>query len=158
MSPTDLRTLQDWTVTRYLKMTPGVADITTMGGLVKQYEVNPDLRTSCATTTFRFLQLYNALGRGNANAGGSYIEQGSQQYLVRGIGLLRSPDDIGNVVVASRAGTPILVHDVARVSVSAVPRQGIVGQDQDDDVVTGIVLHAQRARIRPRCSPRSSNA
>jgi heavy metal efflux system protein len=139
MSPTDLRTIQDWTVTRYLKLTPGVADIVTMGGLVKQYEVNPDLE-KLRYYDVSLLQLYNALGRGNANAGGSYAEQGSQQYLVRGIGLLRSADDIGNVVVASRGGTPILVKDVARVSVGAVPRQGIDGQDKDDDVVTGIVL------------------
>jgi heavy metal efflux system protein len=139
MSPTDLRTIQDWTVTRYLKLTPGVADIVTMGGLVKQYEVNPDLE-KLRYYDVSLLQIYNALGRGNANAGGSYAEQGSQQYLVRGIGLLRSPDDIGNVVVASRGGTPILIKDVASVSVGAVPRQGIDGQDKDDDVVTGIVL------------------
>jgi cobalt-zinc-cadmium resistance protein CzcA len=139
LDPTELRSIQDWTVTRYLKMTPGVADVVTMGGLVKQYEVNPDperLRYYGVS----LLQLYSALGRGNANAGGSYVEQGSQQYLVRGIGLLRSADDIGDVVVASRGGTPILVKDIARVAVSAVPRQGVVGQDSDDDVVTGIVL------------------
>lgn len=139
VSPTQMRTLQDWTVTRYLKMTPGVADITTMGGLVKQYEVNPDLE-KLRYYDISLLQLYNALGRGNANAGGSYVEQGSQQYLVRGIGLLRSVDDIGDVVVASRNGTPVLVHDIASVNVSGMPRQGVVGQDSDDDVVTGIVL------------------
>jgi cobalt-zinc-cadmium resistance protein CzcA len=139
LSPTDLRTLQDWTVTRYLKLTPGVADIVTMGGLVKEYEVNPDV----AQLRYRGIslaQLYAALGRGNANAGGSYVEQGSQQYLVRGIGLLRSADDIGNVVITSLNGTPVLVKDVAHVTVGAVPRQGVVGQDRDDDVVTGIVL------------------
>jgi heavy metal efflux system protein len=139
MSPTDLRTIQDWTVTRYLKLTPGVADIVTMGGLIKQYEVVPDLE-KLRYYDVSLLQISNALGRGNANAGGSYAEQGSQQYLVRGIGLLRSPEDIGNVVVASRNGTPILIKDVAHVTVGAVPRQGIDGQDKDDDVVTGIVL------------------
>ncbi len=139
LTPTDLRTIQDWTVTRYLKLTPGVADIVTMGGLVKQYEVNPDL-TKLRYYDITLAQLHAALSRGNANAGGSYIEQGPQQYLVRGIGLLHSPDDIGNVVVASRNGTSILVRDIARVVVSAVPRQGVVGQDCDDDVVTGIVL------------------
>jgi len=139
MNPTDIRTLQDWTVTRYLKMTPGVADIVTMGGLVKQYEVNPDLgKLRYYDVTLG--QLYDALGRGNANAGGGYVEQGSQQYLVRGIGLLRSADDIGNVVVTSRNGAPVLVRDLAAVNVSAVARQGVVGQDHDDDVVTGIVL------------------
>ena len=85
-------------------------------------------------------QLFDALERGNANAGGSYIEQGRQQYLIRGIGLLRSADDIGNVVVAERNGVPVLVKDIAEVTIGAVPRQGIVGQDGDDDVTSGIVL------------------
>ncbi len=139
LTPTDLRSLQDWTVTRYLKMTPGVADITTMGGLIKQYEVNPDLG-KLRYYDVTLSQLYDALGKGNANAGGGYVEQGSQQYLVRGIGLLRSADDIGTVVVTSHSGAPILVRDLATVNVSAVARQGVVGQDQDDDVVTGVVL------------------
>src|SRR5581483_7933800 len=133
LSPTELRTLQDWTVTRYLKMTPGVADITTMGGLVKQYEVNPDLE-KLRYYDVSLLQLYNALGRGNANAGGSYVEQGSQQYLVRGIGLLRSADDIVTVVVGARNGVPVLVPDLATVQVSALPREDIVGQNRNDDV------------------------
>ena len=85
-------------------------------------------------------QVFTALGRGNANAGGSYVEQGEQQYIIRGIGLLRSLDDIGQIVVAQRNGVPVLIRDIAAVAVGAVPRQGIVGQDGDDEVVTGIVL------------------
>jgi cobalt-zinc-cadmium resistance protein CzcA len=139
LNSTDLRTIQDWTVVRYLKLTPGVADVVSMGGLVKQYEVNPDL-AKLRYYGLSLQQLFASLGRGNANAGGSYVEQGAQQYLVRGIGLLRSSDDIGNIVVAARGNTPILVRDVAHVTVSAIPRQGIDGQDGDDDVVTGIVL------------------
>ena len=139
LSSTDLRTIQDWTVSRYLKMTPGVADVVSFGGLIKQYEVNPDL-TRLRYYGVSLPQLFAALGRGNANAGGSYVEQGPQQYLVRGIGLLRSPDDIGRITIASRNGTPILVKDVATTTVSALPRQGIVGQDDDDDIATGIVL------------------
>ena len=138
-SSTDLRTMQEWTVSRQLKMVPGVADVVSMGGLIKQYEVNPDL-PKLRYFNVSLQQLFAALGRGNANAGGSYVDQGAQQYLVRGIGLLRSPDDIGNVVVTSRGGTPILIKDLARVTVSAIPRQGVDGQDRDDDVVTGIVL------------------
>ncbi len=138
-TPTDLRTLQDWTVARYLKMTPGVADVVTQGGLIKQYEVNPNL-SRLRYYNVTLLQVYGALSRSNANAGGSYVEQGAQQYLVRGIGMLRFADDIGNIVVAERRTTPILVKDLAQVTVSAVPRQGVDGQDQDDDVVTGIVL------------------
>jgi cobalt-zinc-cadmium resistance protein CzcA len=139
LNPTDLRTIQDWTVARYLKMAPGVADVVSLGGLIKQYEVNPDL-SRLRYYGVSLVQLFTALGRGNANAGGSYVEQGAQQYLVRGIGLLRSADDIGHIVVTERGTTPVLVKDLARVTVSALPRQGVVGQDRDDDVVTGIVL------------------
>ena len=84
--------------------------------------------------------LQDALGRSNANAGGSYIAQGDQQFAIRGIGLLRSANDLGSVVVTARANTPVLVRDVAQVKIGAVPRLGTVGQDQDDDVVTGIVI------------------
>ena len=139
LNSTELRTIQDWTVVRYLKMTPGVADVVSLGGLVKQYEVNPDL-AKLRYYGVSLQQLFTALGRGNSNAGGSYVEQGAQQYLIRGIGLLRSSGDIGNIVVTARGGTPILIRDIAQVAVSAIPRQGIVGQDKEDDVVTGIVL------------------
>jgi len=135
----ELRTLQDWVVMRQLKLVPGVADVVTLGGLVKQYEVNPDL-AKLRYYNVTLQQLFSALERGNANAGGSYLEQGRQQYLIRGIGLLRSADDIGNVVVAERNGVPVLVKNIADVTIGSVPRQGIVGEDKDDDVVTGIVL------------------
>src|SRR5262247_654253 len=138
-SPTDLRSLQDWVVARHLKMTPGVADVASLGGFIKQYQVNlhPDKMTAFRIT---LQQVFTALGRGNANAGGSYLERGEQQFLIRGIGLLRSSDDIGNIVLSERDGTPVLIKHLAEVSVSAVPRQGIVGQDDDDEVVSGIVL------------------
>src|SRR3954468_14306836 len=139
MDPRDLRTLEDWTVERQLRLIPGVADIVTIGGLIKQYEVNPDL-ARLRDYKITLQQLFAALDRGNANVGGSYLEQGRQQYLIRGIGLLRSGDDIGNIVVAERAGVPILIKNLADVSVGAVPRQGVVGQDRDDDIVTGVVL------------------
>src|SRR5207302_621454 len=123
----------------HFKMTSGVADVVSFGGFVKQYEVNPNL-PRMKTYNISMQQLFTALGRGNANAGGGYVEQGEQQYLIRGIGLLRSSDDIGNIVVVERSGTPVLVKDLADVKVNAMPRQGIVGQDEDDDIVTGIVL------------------
>jgi cobalt-zinc-cadmium resistance protein CzcA len=135
----DLRTIEDWTIERQLRMVPGVADIVTIGGLIKTYEVNPNLaRMKFYNITLQ--QLFTALGRGNSNVGGSKVEQGAQQYLIRGIGLLRSKDDIGQIVVASRNGTPVLVRDLADVTVSAIPREGIVGQDATDDIVAGIVL------------------
>ena len=138
-SPTDLRSLQDWVVARHLKMTPGVAEVVSFGGFIKQYQVNlHPARMKAFNITLQ--QIFTALGRGNANAGGSYLERGEQQFLIRGIGLLRSSDDIGNVVVAERDGTPVLMQHLAEVSVSAVPRQGIVGQDDEDEIVSGIVL------------------
>ncbi|HET7764496.1 MAG TPA: CusA/CzcA family heavy metal efflux RND transporter [Burkholderiales bacterium] len=135
----ELRSIEDWVVERQLRLIPGVADIVTMGGLIKQYEVNPDLgRLRDYKVTLQ--QLFAALDRGNSNVGGSYLEQGQQQYLIRGIGLLRSAEDIGNIVVAERNGVPVLVKNLAAVSLGAVPRQGLVGQDGEDDAVTGIVL------------------
>jgi len=135
----ELRTLEDWVVERQLKTVPGVADVVSIGGLVKQYEVQPDL-ARLKGYSLPLQQLLTALGRGNANAGGSYTERGSQQFLIRGLGLLQSTNDIGNIVVAAHRGTPVLVKDVANVTISAIPRQGIVGQDDDDDIVSGIVL------------------
>ena len=136
---TDLRTTQDWTVERALRQVPGVADVVAMGGAIKQYEVQPDLdKLRAYKVTFQ--NLLDALGRGNANAGGSYVAQGAQQYTIRGLGLLQSSEDIGRIVVAAHGGTPILIRDIANVRIGAVPRLGVVGQDLDDDVVTGIVI------------------
>ncbi|HYA27792.1 MAG TPA: efflux RND transporter permease subunit, partial [Acidobacteriota bacterium] len=139
VSATELRSIQDWDVGRQLRMTPGVADVVSFGGFIKQYQVNLDL-AKMQFYKISLQQIFTALGRGNANAGGSFLEQGEQQYLIRGIGLLRSKDDINNIVVAEHNGTPLLIGDLAEVSVSSVPRQGIIGQDQEDDIVTGLVL------------------
>ena len=136
---TNLRSLEDWVVERGLRQVPGVADVVAMGGFIKQYEVQPDL-DKLRAYKLTFQNLLDALGRGNSNAGGSYVAQGAQQFAIRGIGLLRSADDIGRIVVAARGGTPILIRDIAQVTIGAVPRLGIVGQDGDDDVVTGIVI------------------
>ena len=136
---TELRTLEDWVIERALRQVPGVADVVAMGGFIKQYEVQPDL-DKLRAYKLTFQNLLDALGRGNSNAGGSYVAQGQQQFAIRGIGLLSSADDIGRIVVASRSATPILIRDIAEVKIGAVPRLGIVGQDIDDDVVTGIVI------------------
>ena len=138
-SPTDLRTLEDWVAERGLRQVAGVADVVAMGGSIKQYEVQPDL-DKLRAYKLTFQNLLDALGRGNSNAGGSYVSQGAQQYAIRGIGLLKSSDDIGRIVVAARGNTPILIRDVAKVQLGAVPRLGVVGQDEDDDVVQGIVI------------------
>ena len=138
-SPTELRGIQDWVVERQLKTVPGVADVVSRGGFIKQYQVVPnEVRLKSYGLTMQ--HVFTALQRGNANAGGGYIEQGGQQYIIRGVGLLKSPDDIASVVVAERNGVPILIRDVAEVNTGAVPRQGLVGMDNKDDIVTGIVL------------------
>ena len=138
-STTDLRTIEDWTVERALRQVPGVADVVALGGFIKQYEVQPDLEKLRAYK-LTFQNLLDALGRGNSNAGGSYVGQGVQQFAIRGIGLLQSPDDIGRIVVSAKGSTPVLIRDIANVTIGAVPRLGTVGQDDDDDVVTGIVV------------------
>ena len=138
-SPTELRSLMDWVVSRQFKMIPGVADVVSRGGFIKQYQVIPDL-TQMTSRGLGMRQLFTALQKGNANAGGGYIEQGEQQFVIRGVGLLTSSEDIRNVVVAERTGVPVLVRDIANVNEGAVPRQGLVSRDDQDDIVTGIIL------------------
>ena len=139
LSTTDLRTVEDWTIERSLRQVPGVADVVAMGGFIKQYEVQPDL-DKLRAYKLTFQNLLDALGRGNSNAGGSYVAQGAQQFAIRGIGLLRSPEEIGQIVLDSRNGSPILIRDVAQIKLGAVPRLGTTGQDEDDDAVIGIVI------------------
>jgi cobalt-zinc-cadmium resistance protein CzcA len=142
-----LRTLEDWTLERTFKSIPGVADVASFGGLVKQYQVLIDPgRLKAYDVTLK--NVTDAISGANANAGGSYIERGSEEYVVRGVGLLRGVDDIGNVVVTSRSGTPLHVRDIASVQIGNQPRLGKVGwrlgstvPDKDvDDAVEGIIL------------------
>jgi len=139
LSSTELRTLEDWVMERQLKTVPGVADVVSFGGMIKTYEVQPDfarLRDYHVTLA----QLSTALGQSNANAGGGYVEHGRQQYLIRGLGLMRSAADIENVIITQFNGVPVHVSDIASVRIGGVPRQGVAGQDDDDDVVSGTVL------------------
>ena len=143
LKPSEVRAIQDWIVLRQLKQVPGIADVVSLGGPVRQYEVQPDL-ARLRDHGITLGQLFGALERANANAGGGSVAQGRQQFLIRSIGLLRSSADIGQIVVAEHKGTPVLVRDLAKVVESRVPPQGIVGySDADidlDDVVSGIVL------------------
>jgi len=143
LKPSEIRAIQDWTIARQLKQVPGVADVTSIGGPIRQYEVQPDLgRLRDHKLTIG--QLFNALQRANANAGGGSVAQGRQQFLIRSLGLLQTSADIGNVVVAENNGTPILVRDVAEVVESRVPAQGVVGftdaSGDQDEVISGVVL------------------
>src|SRR5262249_59127708 len=127
LSARDLRSIEDWVVERQLRLIPGVADIVSFGGLIKQYEVNPDLG-KLRDYKVTLQQLFSSLQRGNANVGGSYLEQRRQQFLIRGIGLLRTPDEIGNIVVAERGGVPIIVQHVAQGPGRSAPRHAIACQ------------------------------
>jgi heavy metal efflux system protein len=157
-STRELRTLEDWVVERSLRGVPGVADVVPYGGQIKTYEVNPNL-ARMRYYGLSLQTLYTALSRGNGNVGGSKVTQGSQQYLIRGVGLLRGPEDIQRIVLGAHDGAPIFVKDVAEVTLGHVPVEGIIGQDDKDDVVAGIVvmrkgenpsevLNALKARIQ----------
>ncbi|MDQ6620373.1 MAG: CusA/CzcA family heavy metal efflux RND transporter [Pseudomonadota bacterium] len=140
LSARDLREVEEWVIEKAIKQVNGVADVVSMGGAIKQYEVNPDLeRMRDAKVTLS--QLFAALARANGNAGGGAVAQGRQQFLVRSLGLFQSPADIERVVVGDNGkGVPILVRDVAKVTVGSAPVQGLVGQDDADDIVNGLVL------------------
>ncbi|NLR68605.1 efflux RND transporter permease subunit [Chitinophaga varians] len=134
-----LKTLQDWVVERNLLAVPGVADIVSFGGEVKIYQVtmNPDKAVQYSITA---QEMYQALSKSNINVGGDVIVKNAQAYVVRGIGVLNNVEEIKNVIVDHIGGTPILVKDVADVSVAALPRLGQVGRDRDNDMVEGIVV------------------
>jgi cobalt-zinc-cadmium resistance protein CzcA len=135
----ELRAIQDWVVVRNLKLVPGVADVVSRGGFIKQYQVVPDL-TKMKSFGVTLEKVFAALEHSNLNAGGGYVEQGEQQFIIRGVGLLRSPDDIRKVVVAEKRGVPVLVSDIADVNIGFQQRQGIVGMDAKDDIVNGTIL------------------
>ncbi len=135
-----LRETEEWVVEKALKKVPGVADVVSMGGALKQYEVNPDL-AKMRDAKITLAQLFSSLSRANANAGGGAVSQGSQQFLVRSLGTFRTSADIDRVVVGDNGkGVPILIRDVASVKEANAPVQGLVGQDDTDDIVNGLVL------------------
>ena len=143
----DLRTLQDWVVRPILRGVSGVTDVNSFGGLVKQYQVlvRPEQLTSYRLTLRHVLE---ALTENNANASGGYIEHSGEQYVVRGLGLARSEEDLGRIVVSHRGTTPIFVRDIADVTVGAEPRQGFVTRDGKGEAVAGIVLMLKGASGR----------
>jgi cobalt-zinc-cadmium resistance protein CzcA len=135
----DLHTILDWFISPQLRTVPGVIEVNSFGGLEKQYEalVDPHKLVSYGLS---LRQVIEALGRNNANAGGAYLERGQEQQLLRGVGLIQSPRDIENVVVASRNGTPVFVRDVATVGVGAQVRQGAATRDGEGEAVVGMAM------------------
>jgi len=135
----ELRSIEDWVVERNLKLVPGVADVVSRGGFIKQYQVVPDL-TKMKSHGVTLQQVFSALEKSNQNAGGGYIEQGEQQFIIRGVGLLTSPEDITRVVVAEHQGVPVLIQDIATINTGYQQRQGMVGMDKTDEIVNGTIL------------------
>jgi len=135
----EVKALQDWTLEREFKKVPGVADIVSWGGGIKQYQITVDpARLRAYNLTLR--QVFDAVGANNANAGGSYIRQGEDALMIRGIGLVQTTRDIENIVVAAQKGTPVRVRDIGSVSIGTAIRFGILGKDHADDLVQGIIL------------------
>jgi cobalt-zinc-cadmium resistance protein CzcA len=135
----ELRTIQDWIVKLQLRTVPGVADVLSFGGDVKQYQVIVD-QQALVNYNIPLKTLFEAIQNNNQNTGANFIEHGDQQYVVRGLGLVKDIGDIGNIVLDSRGGTAIKVSDVARVEIGNELRQGAVTKDGQGEVVTGIVL------------------
>ena len=135
----DLKTIQDWILERRFKAVPGVIDVTGWGGKTKTYDVIVDQHKlmSYGITLPAVLQ---AINNSNVNVGGQTVNIGPQAAIVRGVGLIESMDTLRNTVLASNNGSPVLLSDVAHIVVGHQPRLGIAGQDNDNDIVQGIVL------------------
>jgi cobalt-zinc-cadmium resistance protein CzcA len=147
-SVTDLKTIQDWILLRRLKAVPGVIDVTTWGGKSKTFDITVDLdRLQAYGITLK--QVVDGLNGANINVGANTINLGPQSAVVRSVGQIRSMDDIRNTMLTVRDGSPILVSDIADVSVGNEPRLGVAGHDDDDDVVEGIVLMRRGAETMP---------
>lgn len=135
----DLRTFQDWIVRKQLSGTEGVAEVSGWGGFVKQYEVAIDADKLNATN-ITIPDIYAALENNNENTGGSYIEQYSNQYFIRGLGVVKSLDDIEKIPIKTVNGTPVLIGDVAKVQYGSATRYGAVTRNGEGEVVAGITL------------------
>lgn len=138
-SLTQLRTMQDWIVRKQLSGTPGVAEVSGWGGYVKQYEVaiNTDQLNASGVSVS---EVFDALQRNNANTGGSYIEENSNQYYIRGIGVVKNLEDVANITVKTVNGTPVKVGDVAKVQLGHATRFGAVTRNGEGEVVAGIAI------------------
>ncbi len=147
-SSADLKTVQDWILQRRFKAIPGVIDVTGWGGRTKTYDITVDLdRLMAYGLTLK--QVLDGLNNANINVGANTVNIGSQSAIVRSVGQIRSMDDIRNTMLTVRDGAPVLVSDVATVTVGNQPRLGIAGQNDDNDVVQGIVLMRRGAETMP---------
>src|SRR4051795_811830 len=139
VSLTELKTLQDWVVERRLRTVPGIADVSVLGGKTKEFQAEVDLNRMMAYG-LTLPQIITAISAGNSNVGGRTIAMGEQSVNVRGLGVIGSLDDIGNIVLTQQGGVPVLLSDVAKVQIGFTPRLGIAGRDEATDIIFGIVL------------------
>ncbi len=144
----DLKTLQDWVLQRRFRAVPGVIDVTGWGGKTKTYEIQVDFNKLVAFGA-TLPQLLTAVGNANINVGGNTVNIGTQSAVVRGVGLIKSIEDLSNTMISQTNGNPVLVKDVASVTVGEKPRLGIAGLNQDDDIVQGIVLMRRGEQSSP---------
>ena len=144
----DLKTLQDWVLQRRFKRIPGVIDVTGWGGKLRTYQVTVD-NDRLVAHGVTISQVMAALGKSDSNVGGQTINFGAQAAIVRGVGLIQSPSGIENVLVGMAGGAPVLLKDVAKVSIGNEPRLGIAGYNGQDDIVQGIVLMQRGAKSMP---------
>src|SRR5580704_13744535 len=147
-SVTDLKTIEDWILERRFKAVPGVIDVTGWGGKTKTYDVTVDL-DKLIEYGLTLPQMLTVLNNSDINVGGQVINIGSQAAIVRGVGLMRSMEQIRDTMLTANNGVPVRVSDVATVSVGHLPRLGIAGQDADDDIVQGIILMRRGAQSIP---------
>lgn len=138
-SPMELKNINDWVITKAYKSVPGVAEDSPLGGETMQYQVLLD-PTRLAGAGLSVADVGDALGANNGNAGGGFYSEGGQFYYVRGLGRVRTLEDIGNIVVAVRDGTPILVKDLGQVVIGHAPRLGQFGFDSTNDAVEGVIM------------------
>lgn len=138
-SATDLRSMQDWTVKRQLAGVPGVVEVNSFGGYLKQYEVavTPEKLKSLGIS---ITEVYDALANANENTGGAYIEKNSNAYFIRSEGLALSMDDIRRIVITNKNGAPIRIGDAAEVQLGHAPRYGAVTHNAEGEIVLGIVM------------------
>ena len=145
---TDLKTIQDWILLRRLKSVPGVIDVTTWGGQSKTYDITVDLDKLLAYGV-TLKQVLDALNGANVNVGANTVNIGPQSAVIRSVGQIRTMEDIRNTMLTVRDGAPVLVSDIATITVGHEPRLGVAGHDNDDDVVQGIVLMRRGAKTMP---------
>src|SRR6202522_3185712 len=138
-SPQELKTFEDWVIEREYKQVRGVADDSGFGGTVMQYQVLLD-PARLYGYHIPLPQVIQQLSVNNANTGGGFYSQGGQFYYVRGLGLLRDEQDIGNVIVGSQNGVPVRVRDIGEVTIGNAPRLGEFGFNKIDDAVEGVIL------------------